>query len=226
MRATRAINPLGWMVVLLAGGPILSELHAQEAPHPTHAHLGHVAEGWRDTPDGMGFLPTALAEAAIAAQHAAFAARNLEDLDNIQRHSAHVLHAIDPSRIAEGPGRGYGLQRAAEGVLAHLGMAMDHPEATTNLHNHGHHVVTSTENTLLRVARIRELTDAISAAGSASDAAPWVQELREVAEQLVTGVDRDGDGQVSWREGEGGLAQAEQHMEFLLRGEGLRGEDR
>jgi hypothetical protein len=43
-----------------------------------------------------------------------------------------------------------------------------------------------------------------------------------VTAQLISGEDADGDGQVSWREGEGGLEQAEQHMGFLLRGEGLR----
>ncbi len=30
-----------------------------------HAHIGHVATGWKDTPDKKGLLPTAVAEAKI-----------------------------------------------------------------------------------------------------------------------------------------------------------------
>ena len=39
-----------------------------------HAHIGHVMTKWSDTPKQWGFLPTALMEAKIAAQHAGFAA--------------------------------------------------------------------------------------------------------------------------------------------------------
>ena len=47
---------------------------AADKMHPiAHAHIGHVASGWTDTPKGMGLLPTALAEAKIAAYHAGVA---------------------------------------------------------------------------------------------------------------------------------------------------------
>ncbi len=206
---------------LLVSAPMLGSLSAQET-NPTYPHLGHVADGWRDTPDGMGFLPTALAEARIAAQHAEFAARDLEDLTSMKRHADHVLNAVDTERLAQGPGLGYGVKRAAEGVITHLGMAMDHEATTGNIRTHGNHVVTSTRNTLERVERVAGLVERIRAAETAAQAAPLVQELELVATQLIEGEDLTGNGQVSWQEGEGGLAQAEQHMELLLRGEGLR----
>jgi hypothetical protein len=203
--------------LLVAVGPVL----AQDA-NPVHAHLGHVAEGWRDTPDGKGFLPTAVAEAEVAAQHARLAAQDLENLDGMKRHSLHVLHAVDPSLAEAGPGHGYGVRRAAEGVIAHLGMAMDHEQTTGNVRTHGSHILTSVRNTLDRVDRIVALVERVQAAETAAAAAPVIQELETVTAQLISGEDADGDGQVSWREGEGGLEQAEQHMGFLLRGEGLR----
>jgi hypothetical protein len=220
MRAT-TMAAMGLFMAAPFLAPLASPLDAQET-NPTHAHLGHVADGWRDTPEGMGFLPTAVAEARVAAQHAGFAARDLENLDGMKRHADHVLHAVDTERMAEGPGHGYGVKRAAEGVIAHLGMAMDHQETTGNIRTHGNHVVTSTRNTLERVERIAALVERIQAAGTAAEAAPLVQELDLLATQLIEGEDLDGNGQVSWQEGEGGLAQAEQHMELLLRGEGLR----
>lgn len=206
---------------VFAAGSLFGSLSAQET-NPTHAHLGHVAEEWRDTPDGKGFLPTAVAEAEVAAQHATFAARDLDDLEGMKRHAEHVLHAVDAERAHHGPGHGYGVKRAAEGLITHLQMAMEHEESTGNIRTHGMHVVTSTRNTLDRVERIAALVEEIQAAGTAAEAAPLVQELQQVSEQLLAGEDAAGDGQVSWQEGEGGLAQAEQHMELLLRGEGLR----
>ena len=71
--------------------------------------------------DGMGLLPVAQAEAAIAAQHANLAISKPSDIDSIRLHSGHVLHAIDPVAIEAGPGLGYGLERAAGGVRAHIG---------------------------------------------------------------------------------------------------------
>ena len=58
--------------------------------------------------------------------------------------------------------------------------------------------------------------------GSVSPAAlALVNQLSTVAEQLITGVDANGDGRVGWQQGEGGLEQAEQHMNLMKKGEGL-----
>ena len=38
---------------------------------------------------------------------------------------------------------------------------------------------------------------------------------------MLDGMDADGDGEITWQEGEGGLAQAAQHMQFMKEGEGL-----
>ena len=44
-----------------------------------------------------------------------------------------------------------------------------------------------------------------------------------LTDAIVNGVDADGDGRVGWQEGEGGLAQATQHLGLLKRGEGMGG---
>ena len=41
-----------------------------------------------------------------------------------------------------------------------------------------------------------------------------------LAEQLYAGVDANEDGRVGWQAGEGGLQQAEMHMQLMLKGEG------
>ena len=52
-----------------------------------HAHMGHVTDSWGDTPNEMGLLPTAIAEADIAVQHAGFAADQLDNLEWMKTHT-------------------------------------------------------------------------------------------------------------------------------------------
>ena len=78
------------------------------AAQASHAHMGHVADSWGDAPDEAGLLPTASAEAEIAALHAGLAAR-ASGLGSMKAHIGHVLNAIDPSVEPSGPGKGYGV---------------------------------------------------------------------------------------------------------------------
>src|SRR6185295_19673504 len=57
---------------------------------PVGTHIGHVMNAFGDTPNGQGLLPTAIAEARVAAQHATLASRNLTSLDAMKTHAGHV----------------------------------------------------------------------------------------------------------------------------------------
>jgi hypothetical protein len=186
-----------------------------------HVHMGHVLTGWQDTPEQMGLLPTAQAEAEVAAQHAGFAASRPDDLDWMKLHVVHVLHAIDPNVEPEGPGLGYGLERAAQGVAQHVRFAADSEDASDNVRLHASHVETSAGNVVGWSERVVDLGQQVEAASSAAEAAPLVAEIETLTEAMLAGTDADGDGTVSWEEGEGGLAQAAQHMQFMQEGEGM-----
>jgi hypothetical protein len=186
-----------------------------------HEHMGHILTGWQDTPDQAGLLPTAIAEADVAVQHAGFAALRPDDLDWMKLHVVHVVHAVDPTAAPAGPGLGYGLERAAAGVGQHAGFAAESEGASDNVKLHAEHVATSAGNVVQWSERIVELGAAVEATTSAEAAAPMVAEIETLTLAVRNGTDADGDGQVTWQTGEGGLAQAEQHMEFMREGEGL-----
>lgn len=212
----------GIVVVTLAVAALLpGQVATAQQTSPAHAHIGHVMDEWRDTPDGRGLLPTAVGEAEVAAQHASLAARDPNNLDAMKLHTGHVIHAVAPSEEPSGPGLGYGVKRAAEGTATHIELAADADGASQNVSVHSTHVATSARNTVQRADEVVRLAKQIQAASSASAAAPLVEQLRTLAEQLVTGADADGDGQVGWQEGEGGLEQAEQHMMLMMRGEDI-----
>ncbi len=186
-----------------------------------HVHVGHVRSGFGQTPDGQGLMQTAIAEAAVAAQHAGLAARDLTSLADMQRHTFHVVHALDPSRIDTGPGLGFGVKRAADGVAQHIELAASSDGASQNVQTHAVHVAASARTVSQRAEEMLALTEQIGNATTAAAAAPLVEQLAELAGQLTSGVDADGDGRVGWQEGEGGLDQVEQHVGLLARGEGL-----
>lgn len=196
---------------------------AAQDSSPAHTHMGHVADGFRGTPEGQGLLPTAIAEAEIAARHAGLAARDPSDLEAMQNHTRHVLHAIDPGSVENGPGLGFGVKPAAEGVARHIELAASSEGASEAVSTHSTHIATSARNVVTRSDRIIELGNQILAATSASDAAGLLEELNEVAQQLLPGTDANGDGRTGWQEGEGGLEQAQTHLGLLQRAEGMGG---
>jgi hypothetical protein len=218
MRTMIALGATALLVACTAGG----ERMAGEADtNMSHVHMGHVLTAWQDTPDQMGLLPTARAEAEVAAQHAGFAASRPDDLDWMKLHVGHVMHAIDPSVEPEGPGLGYGVHQAAQGVAQHVRFAADSEDASDNVRLHATHVETSAGNVVAWSEQIVELGQQVQAASSAAEAAPLVAEIQTLTQAVVAGTDANGDGTVSWDENEGGLAQAAQHMQFMQEGEGM-----
>src|ERR1041384_4739511 len=105
-------------------------------------HIGHVLDGFNGTPDNAGLLPTAMAEAKVAADHAALAAK-ATSLQMIQTHAGHVINAIDPTIVAQGPGKGYGVKKAAPGVAPHPGLAAHAANANDMMKPHSLHVTTA-----------------------------------------------------------------------------------
>jgi len=208
-------------LIALGSVPVHAQEMATQDVVPAHVHIRHVANSFRGTPDQQGLLATATAEAEIALQHATLALRDLEDLEAMQRHAGHVAHALDPSEVEEGPGLGYGMVRAARGAAHYTDLSGASSGAGDAIQTHGPHVATATRSAVAMAEEALEVTEAVADAETAEEAAQLIERLIALTEGMVNGVDADGDGRIGWQEGEGGLAQAEQHLGLLMRGEGL-----
>ena len=202
-------------VAVLAGGNLAAQQNA------AHNHIGHVTDAWRDTPDGQGLLPAAIAEAEIAARHAGLAASDPSNFAGMKRHTTHVLHAVDPEQIENGPGLGYGVKRGAAGAAQHITAAANSDGASGAVQTHAVHVATSAQNTVARADEIVMLAKRIARTTTAADAAPLVAELNALAQALLSGIDANGDGRTGWQEGEGGLEVAQTHANLMKQAEGL-----
>jgi hypothetical protein len=209
--------------IALASGTLSAQAPAAPAAaaNASHSHIGHVMTMWKDTPGTQGFLPVAIADAKVAATHAGYMQKSPDNLDSLKLHAGHVLNALDPSIEMKGPGSGYGVKRAAAGAANHIQLAAKTEGASKGVQTHAGHVTAS-------LADVTQWTDAaiataqkIRAATSASEASPLVAELITQTNNISNGVDADKNGTIGWQTGEGGLAQANQHMMLMMKGEGL-----
>jgi hypothetical protein len=186
---------------------------------PVGIHIGHIVNSFSDTPDKQGLLPVAIAEAKTAAQHAALAAKAPTNLAGMKTHAGHVLNAIDPSIEPKGPGMGYGVKKAATGIETHIELAAKSPGASKNVIMHAEHIKTSAENTVARCDQIIAIAKQVQAATDAPAAAALVNQLVSLTSQLMSGVDANNDGKVTWEKGEGGLQQVQEHIDLMLKAE-------
>jgi hypothetical protein len=187
---------------------------------PVMTHLGHITTAFGDTPDGQGLLPVAMAEAEVVAQHAGLASRASGNLAGMKTHMGHILHALDPAEAERGPGQGYGVKKAANAIAQHIELAARAEGASQAVTQHATHVATSARNTAKRADEIIALAKQVQMATDAAAAATLVSQIASLAEQLIPGADANGDGQIGWQEGEGGLQHVEQHVNNILRAEG------
>ena len=131
------------------------------------------------------------------------------------------MNALDPSVEAGGPGKGYGVLKAATGAATHIGLAANSGDASDNVKLHANHVETSVNNVVEWARRVIELCAEAKAAEDQAVAAELAKEIQAMTQAMVSGQDADGNGRTSWGEGEGGLEQASFHMGLMKRGEGI-----
>lgn len=210
------------VVVALTGAPLPGQvvrgMTFQLPPGKAGVHVGHVLNGYTDTPGLQGLLPVAMAEARVAGQHATLATRQAENLQYMKTHAEHVMHALDPSTVPQlmAPGQGYGLKKAVPLIAEHIALAAKEQDATANVVTHARHVGMSATNTQSRVDQMLALAAQVRAATSAADAAKLVSQLASLGEQLVAGADANGDGRITFELHEGGMQHLDQHVKLML----------
>jgi hypothetical protein len=200
------------LAVALSGG-----FASAQQQTPAQVHLGHLTTKFVNVPSG-GLLQAAQADARVVVQHAGLGAQDPNNLQAMKTHARHIMHAVDPRRVESGPGSGYGLLAAAEGLVRHTELASRSTGATDAVKTHATHVVASAKNTQRRADRILGISIVIAEyVESPADAAELFRDLKVLADQLIAGSDANGDGQVGWQDGEGGLQIVEQHIGFMTR---------
>ncbi len=181
-------------------------------------HIGHVVNSFSDTPNGMGLLPAAFAEARTAAQHAGLAGK-ATTLDGMKLHAGHVINALDPTVVPAGPGLGYGAKKAALAAATHIELAAKAAGASQNVIMHSEHIATALRNAAATADKAVAVAQQVQAATTTAQATALLSQLVSLCNQVLNGVDAQNTGRVSWQTG--GLQQAQEHVDLMLMGEHL-----
>jgi Leucine-rich repeat (LRR) protein len=213
----------------------MATARAQAPANPAQIHIDHVMKSWKDTPNQIGLLPAAIADAKIAEEHAHNT--DLEGrLNDFVLYGGYVLNALDPSpqtqallktaytrlpvtdpRLANPiPGSGYGVKNAVAGALQHVQLAAKTEGASDNVKMHATHVSASLENVAKWTDQAIVLAQKILVAKTAPEGQPLVTELENLAVRITQGFDANNNGQIGWEAGEGGLEQADMHMRLMM----------
>jgi hypothetical protein len=80
---------------------------------------------------------------------------------------------------------------------------------------HAMHVTTAATNVVAMCDDIVGIAQKIRMSTSPEEAQKLAMEMATKTQELTTGVDADKNGQISWNKPEGGLNQAQQHMNFM-----------
>lgn len=209
-------------VIVVASGAPLPGLMPPSAPTVAvpagvvGTHIGHVINAFNGTPSGVGLLTAAIAEARIAATHAQLATRQPTNLEYMKTHAGHVINALDPTVVTAGPGQGYGVKKAADGVANHIELAAAATGSSANVQLHAKHIATCARNTITRADAMIALAQKIIASTTAAEANALVSQMAALSDQLMNGMDANADGRVTPDVGEGGLNMADDHVKLML----------
>ncbi len=209
----RFLIPAAFLGVVLLGGCVATK-PTTKPPTISHVHIGHTLTGWTSTPDRRGLLDVAEEEAGIAQEHARYAVEAATQLNLIKEHVGHVLHAIDPKLLAQGPGLGFGLRPALAGAVNHVGYAAESDDASANIKAFNPSFAEMGAAVERRIALVVGLAEVVMATSSVAEAEALAAEILKLATAFQTGTDEDGDGSIEIAEA--GLSQIRREIEAAV----------
>jgi HPt (histidine-containing phosphotransfer) domain-containing protein len=184
---------------------------AQIEARPSHAHLGHALTSWMHTPGQRGLLVVAREQADAALREAAAAAAAPTPAQR-RAHVAKLADALDPEAGNNAAPGAYGVLRALQEAVEHVDYAATSPDASQQVVEAGAEIAAAAGPLLDGLRRAHTLARSAERLGD-TELASTASRLDSGLRQLVQGADFNGDGRISLRDGEAGLAQIEQRLQ-------------
>lgn len=208
--------------------------YSGQLPGPSLIHIRHLLVSFPATPGKIGLEVGLRDQATILRRHAEFMVDALkeDDLAAIKLHAEHLVNLIEGSKGPDygdlnkdgqvtNPGDGYGLLKNGDqlgylnGSKEHAGLAAKAEGATEAIKLHAGHVGITVDNATGWVTTIRDRSLAVLKVTTTDAAAPMVQEISTLANQVLNGVDVNGDGIILPIPGSGGVVTSYQHAQLM-----------
>lgn len=178
-----------------------------------HNHMATV--GGQQGPT-VGLVESALAEAERAQQHAGLAqvAQVGENVGAMHRHNEHTINIYNGTQVdyngdgsGENPGFQIGVTRLLDMMEQELNAAATAPDSDSRLQSNLETIRVCITNTRERIDRIIILEQEMLNSETVTDVAQQAIDSTGLANQVLSGLDANGNGQVEPFEGECGLEQ-------------------
>lgn len=180
----------------------------------------NITKGSPATPGNVGYLRLAEAEAATALEQVDLSLA-AEDLTSMQSHLRNLLTTIAPSNTQSGMQTRTGLIYATAAINANLSIAQQMEGASANLKTQAGRAIVASDNVIEWVQEVAAMTETALQSPSIETARKTMVPARAALHDVIYGTDADGDGKIGWHQGEGGLQQVREYVEYLAKGEGL-----
>lgn len=187
--------------------------------NPAATFIGNITDRYADTPSNRGLIPTAVAEAGVATDHAGMASEARDNLGTMKLHAGHVIYCIDPTLEESGPCLGYGIKKANLAAIKEMEQAAAAPGASASVRILSKHILAALKNSIAIADQVVITAKKIQATTDVGTAADLADLLAVMTAQIQAGWDKNEDGKIAVEES--AINQANQRLTLLKRAEGI-----
>jgi serine/threonine protein kinase len=196
-------------------------------PPQAFIHLRHLLAGFENTPNqealiqGLWTTADQVDTSAYELQQAyqggdeALVRKKAEEIINqiVGDQNPDLYKDWDGDKTIDNPSDGYGLLENGGGknaqgyipnTISHAQFAMQASDATQNIIAQGEHVIISAQNMEARAKELLDKTQQLNEIPFDTEMESLVSEIRTLANDMLVGLDKNGDGIIDAVEGEGG----------------------
>lgn len=215
-------------------GPSGTLAYSLTLPPDGLLHVRHLLVSFGKAPNGMALIQGLRTDSKLldeAAQEMLAAYQN-GDPAAVRRQAESMLNLLVGSQSPDykdwdgdgqlnDPGDGYGLMLNGDnlgyiqGSYSHADFAATAPDATENMISHGEHVKIATLNMQDWAPQLRDLIQQVLAAPGSPEMEAPVRESVALADQMLKGIDLNGNEKVDPIPGEGGAETAYGHAYYM-----------
>ena len=194
---------------------------ASKPPTIAHTHIGHVMTGWRDTPGQAGLFVVAENKANEALQFANNASKAKGDLSAIKKNILESIAATDVPTAhkeyeASHSHKSYGVKQALTGAVDHIKFAANSDDASQNVKTSVEEFAKNANAVLGRCDIISTLGNDIQSSNSLEEANILTQEVLQLVEANLNGVDANNNGIKGDQPDEYGIIDLRQQLQAMI----------
>jgi hypothetical protein len=209
--------------------------YSSSIPNGSLMHIRHLLVRIDETPNKIGMAVGLVNDSTLIKKSAdaMLDAYNTSNAENVHANAEAIINLIvgkqdstlykdwDGNGKINDPGDGYGLLLNGDqagyigGVIDHAKLAGVAPDSTAEIRMHTQHVTTSAQNVEAWATQLRDIAIRIAEAKSSQNEEADIRLAVTLANQMLNGIDINGNETIEPIPGEGGAITAYEHASYM-----------